>query len=100
MGLGGEAINLGNAQEVVTINELASRIIDLSGKNIAIEHDRSKPTGTDRYCADTERMRDRLNWKPRVPLEEGLGRTYQWVERELTAAGEVAAGREEWVTHD
>jgi dTDP-D-glucose 4,6-dehydratase len=45
-------------------------------------------------------MRDRLNWKPRVPLEEGLGRTYQWVERELTAAGEVAAAREEWVTHD
>jgi UDP-glucose 4-epimerase len=100
VGLGGEAINLGNAQEVVTINELASRIIDLSGKNIAIEHDRSKPTGTDRYCADTERMQERLNWKPRLPLEEGLRRTYQWVERELTAAGEVAAGREEWVTHD
>jgi len=82
-GLGGEAINLGNAQEVVTINDLAARIIDLSGKDIAIEHDRSKPTGTDRYCADTTEMKRVLDWEPQVPLDVGLREMYKWVEQEL-----------------
>lgn len=83
--LGGEAVNLGNAQEVVTINDLAARIVDLSGKDITVEHDRSKPTGTDRYCADTTRMKQLLDWEPQVSLDEGLHRTYRWIERELGA---------------
>jgi nucleoside-diphosphate-sugar epimerase len=86
----GEAINLGNGEEVVSINDLAETIINKSGKDIAIEHDLSKPTGTDKYAADTERMERALEWTPDTTLEEGVGRVYDWAERELTGAPETA----------
>lgn len=85
----GEPVNLGNGREVVTMNELAKRIIDISGKDISIEHDTSKPTGTDRYAADTTMMESELDWNPSTPLQEGLGRVYRWAEDTLDGGERV-----------
>ena len=79
----GEPINLGNGDEVVSINELTEKIIDISGKDLSIEHDLSKPTGTDRYAIDDTKMKDELDWEPSVSLEEGLREVYEWAEAEL-----------------
>jgi UDP-glucose 4-epimerase len=79
----GEPINLGNGDEVVTINELAEMIIDISGKGLEIEHDLSKPTGTDKYAIDDTKMKEELDWEPSVSLEEGLRNVYEWAEAEL-----------------
>jgi len=78
-----EPINLGNGDEVVTINELAQTIIDISGKDLTIEHDTSKPTGTDKYAADIERMKASLDWEPEVSLRDGVEQVYDWAETEL-----------------
>ena len=87
----GEPINLGNGDEVVTINELAQSIIALSGKNIEVEHDLSKPTGTDKYACDTTKMKDELGWEPTTPLEEGLQEVYEWAEGELDSTPVITA---------
>lgn len=79
----GEPINLGNGSEVVSINELAETIIDISGKNLDVEHDLSMPTGTDKYAADTAKMKAELDWEPTMPLKEGLRQVYRWAETEL-----------------
>lgn len=79
----GEPLNLGNGEEVVSINDLAEAIIDISGKNIMIGHDLSAPTGTDKYAADTSKMTEDLQWEPDTTLEEGLEHVYQWAEQEL-----------------
>lgn len=81
----GEAVNLGNGKEVVSINELAEIIIEISGKNLTIEHDTSKPTGTDKYAADTTLMEDSLDWHPEVPLEDGVREVYEWAEEKLAS---------------
>ena len=86
----GEPVNLGNGDEVVTINELAETIVDISGKDIAIEHDLSKPTGTDKYAADDTKMKDALDWEPTVRLEVGVKDVYDWAKAELKDA-EAAA---------
>lgn len=86
----GGVINLGNSTEVVSMNELATRIIDISGKDLTIEHDLSKPTGTDKYACDMTQMREELDWKPSVPLDEGLRRMYAWTAEELGAPKEPA----------
>lgn len=80
----GEAINLGNSKEVVSINELAEKIIEIGGKDLSIEHDRSKPTGTNKYACDMTKMTTELEWEPEVPFYEGLQRVYNWAEVELT----------------
>lgn len=90
VGLDGEAINLGNATEVVTMNELAERIIEISGKDLHIEHDTAMPTGTDKYAADMSTMEEKLDWKPGIPLDRGLKQVYDWAEQELTADTEDA----------
>jgi UDP-glucose 4-epimerase len=93
----GEPINLGNGNEVVSINELAKRIIDISGKNLSIDHDLSKPTGTDKYAIDDTKMKAELNWEPNISLEEGLQHIYEWAEAELEGTNEqmIAGGANE-----
>ncbi len=93
----GGVINLGNSTEVVTMNELATRIIDISGKDLTIDHDLSKPTGTDKYACDMAQMRAELDWEPKVSLDEGLRRIYTWAADELGATNEpiVADGGEQ-----
>lgn len=79
----GEPINLGNGDEVVSINELAELIIEISGKDLEIEHDLSKPTGTDKYAIDDTKMKAELGWEPSVSFEEGVREVYEWAEAEL-----------------
>jgi UDP-glucose 4-epimerase len=86
--LEGEAINLGNAKDVISMNDLAAKIIEISGKDISIEHDLSKPTGTDKYAADMTRMKAELEWEPQIPIEEGLRRVYSWAEGEIADSHE------------
>jgi nucleoside-diphosphate-sugar epimerase len=87
----GEPVNLGNGEQVVSINDLAETIIAISGKDLEIEHDRSMPTGTDKYAADTTKMESKLDWKPEVSIEEGLRSVYEWAEAELTGSRQVPA---------
>ena len=75
----------------MTINELAQKIIALSGKDIEIEHDLSKPTGTDKYACDMTSMKAELGWEPTTPLEEGLQKVYRWAETELDTTPMVSA---------
>jgi len=81
----GEPINLGNSTEVVTIRELAEMIIEISGKDLSLEYDRSKPTGTDKYACDMTKIEAELEWEPSVQLKDGLQRVYRWAEVELGA---------------
>jgi nucleoside-diphosphate-sugar epimerase len=93
----GEPINLGNSKEVVTIQELAEKIIDISGKDLSITHDTSKPTGTDKYACDMTKMKAELDWEPAVPLKAGLTTVFNWAETELSGSKQtvsVHGGRE------
>jgi len=93
----GEPINLGNGDEVVSINELAEMIIEISGKDLSIEHDLSMPTGTDKYAIDDTKMKDELDWEPSVSLEDGLREVYAYAESELegTKQADIADGGKE-----
>ncbi len=77
-----EPVNLGS-EEVISIGDLAWKIIELSGKGIEIEYDPSGPQGTHRYSADTTRMRDLLDWTPTTSLQGGLRKTFEWARARL-----------------
>lgn len=86
----GEPVNLGNGDEVVSIQDLAETVVEISGKDIDIEHDRSGPVGTSKYAIDATRMEDALDWTPDTSLETGLRRTYEWALEELDSVDEPA----------
>ncbi len=72
-------VNIGS-DRLVTIDELADIIIKVSGKRIAKTYDLSAPQGVRGRNADITLARKVLGWEPKVSLEEGVSRTYKWIE--------------------
>lgn len=73
-----EIFNVGNPEQEWTINALAALLARVSGKEIEPRHVRFEGGGTSRRVPDIGRARERLGFAPKVPLEEGLERTYRW----------------------
>jgi GDP-L-fucose synthase len=63
--------------EDVSIRELAGAVADVVGFQGTITCDASKPDGTPRKLLDVSRLQA-LGWQARVPLKDGLRRTYDW----------------------
>jgi nucleoside-diphosphate-sugar epimerase len=73
-----EPLNLGT-DRMVTINELAQMLIEISGKkDIRVRHV-SGPQGVRGRNSDNTRLRRVLGWEPQISLEEGLASTYRWI---------------------
>ncbi|MFA5079993.1 MAG: NAD-dependent dehydratase, partial [Dehalococcoidia bacterium] len=69
---------------MVTIDELAGITIRISGKNIQIKHDLSRPQGVRGRNADLTLVKKVLNWEPSISLEEGMKRTYDWAKERFS----------------
>jgi GDP-D-mannose 3',5'-epimerase len=81
-------LNLGT-DRLVTVDELVDLVARIAGKRIRKRHDPSKPQGVRGRNSDNTLIRKVLGWEPAVPLEEGLARTYRWIEGELRRRGQV-----------
>ena len=77
------AVNIGG-EEYVTVAELVQTVIDVSGKEIRIEYVEG-PVGVHSRNFSKERIKS-LGWEAKVPLREGLARTYRWIEEQVRAA--------------
>lgn len=78
----GQPLNLGT-DRMVTINELARIVIDISGKqDLTLEHVEG-PQGVRGRNSDNTLLREVLGWEPRMDLEEGLLPTYRWIEKQV-----------------
>lgn len=70
-------MNIGS-EEMVSINELANRVMSIANKNVTI-HNKPGPEGVRGRNSDNTLMREKLNWSPSAPLNEGLKNTYEWI---------------------
>lgn len=62
----------------ININRLAQMIIGVSGKKLSIRNDVTKPQGVRHRVGDITLLHE-LGWTPKVSLEDGVKRTYEWV---------------------
>jgi nucleoside-diphosphate-sugar epimerase len=85
-----EPLNLGQ-DRMVTINELVDIVAGIAGKRVYKQHDLEKPQGVRGRNSDNTRLREVLGWEPRMSLEDGLARTYQWIAGQLRQDGRLAA---------
>jgi nucleoside-diphosphate-sugar epimerase len=74
----GRTINVGNDREEVTIGELASRLIARAHLTVGIEPRAAANDPIKRRCPDVSRARALLGYEPKVTLDEGLDRTFEW----------------------
>ena len=71
-----EIINVGCGYDI-SIRELAQIVAKVIEFEVELVFDTSKPDGTPRKLLDTGRLQ-KLGWKPRISLEDGIRDTYQW----------------------
>jgi nucleoside-diphosphate-sugar epimerase len=76
-----EPLNLGQ-DRMVTINGLADMIAAIAGIKIRRKHV-SGPMGVRGRNSDNTLLRKVLGWEPAISLEEGLARTYGWIEDQV-----------------
>ncbi len=76
-----QPLNLGS-DRTVTINELVRIVADIAGVEIAVKHVEG-PMGVRGRNSDNSRLRQVLGWEPQISLEDGLARTYEWIEEQV-----------------
>lgn len=81
-GMGKGVIQIGPG-ESMSIAEIAERIVNISGKDIPIKFDPSRPEGDMDRTADWSKAKRILGWSQKVSIVEGLERTYGWSEEYL-----------------
>jgi nucleoside-diphosphate-sugar epimerase len=74
-------INVGSGTDV-TIGDLARLVAKTTGFTGRLVFDPSKPDGTMRKLMDVSRL-ERLGWKAKVGLEQGISETYEWYLNQL-----------------
>ena len=77
-GLGKGLIQIGPGS-CISIKEIAEMINEISGKNMDIVFDTTKPEGDKGRCADYSKAKAVLGWEPRVDLKKGLADLYNWI---------------------
>lgn len=81
-------LNIGS-EEMVSINELTKKVIAISGKDLQIKNIPVTYQGVRGRRSDNTLIKQQLNWAPTQPLNEGLKKTYAWIEAQVKA--EVSA---------
>jgi len=74
-------LNLGQ-DRMVTINQLADIIAGIAGVRIRTKHIEG-PMGVRGRNSDNTLLQQVLGWEPAISLEEGLARTYSWIESQV-----------------
>jgi GDP-L-fucose synthase len=79
-----EHLNVGTGEDL-TIAELAQKVAQVVGYTGQIRFDPARPDGTPRKLLDVSRIHS-LGWRARIPLEEGIRSTYDWLCTHAAAA--------------
>jgi nucleoside-diphosphate-sugar epimerase len=74
-------LNIGS-EELISINDLAKLVIDISGKNIRIKNIPG-PQGVRGRNSDNTLINEVLGWRPSRPMKEGIIKTYDWISKRV-----------------
>jgi len=74
-------VNIGSG-EMVSINKLAEMVMEIANKKVKIKHVKG-PLGVRGRKSDNKLIKKKLGWTPSKPLNEGLIKTYKWIDEQL-----------------
>lgn len=87
-------INLGSS-EMVSINELLTKIEKIAGVKMNRKYDLNAPQGVAGRNSDNTFIKQVLQWEPSTPLDKGLRETFRWIRgqyRKRAAGQRVGVG--------
>ena len=79
----GEPFNIGTKDPEISMGELAKHIINISGKNLNVKYQTSSDSNyladnPQRRCPSIDKAERLVGYNPKVTLEDGLKRTYEY----------------------
>jgi len=78
-----DGVNIGR-QEYVSVDKLVEIVAKVAGKKINIKHI-DGPVGVKARYFNADRI-ESIGWKSEVSLEEGISRTYPWIDKQVKKA--------------
>jgi UDP-glucose 4-epimerase len=69
-------INIGSGQEI-NINDLAAKVVRITGQRVNVLHNRTQSGGVSRLVADIRLAQALLGWTPQTDLDQGLRLTLE-----------------------
>ncbi len=81
-------VNIGS-EEMISINDFAKLIAEISGKNITIKNIPG-PEGVRGRNSDNALIQEKLGWAPSHSLREGITKTYHWIAEQAAKEVELA----------
>jgi dTDP-glucose 4,6-dehydratase len=78
-----DVFNIGNPNEM-TVGQLAEKIIELTDSTSEIKYLELPNDDPKQRKPDITKAKTKLNWEPKVNLEDGLTKTIKWVEGQLS----------------
>ena len=75
-------VNIGS-EEMVTINELVKITAKVAGKAVSRRHKLDAPLGVRGRNSNNDLVREKLGWDYEQTLEEGIRKTYAWVNEQV-----------------
>ena len=78
-----DVFNIGNPNEM-TVRKLAEKIIELTDSTSEIKYLELPNDDPKQRKPDITKAKTKLNWEPKVNLDEGLSKTIRWVEEQLS----------------
>ncbi|MCY0851015.1 NAD-dependent epimerase/dehydratase family protein [Sulfuracidifex metallicus] len=82
-GLKGEVFNVGSNKEMKIV-DLANMILNMTNSKSKIKFLPPRPDDPPRRAADITKVREKLDWEPKVPVEEGLKKTIEWFKQVIS----------------
>ena len=77
-----EPINIGS-EEQVSINEMIDMVEDISNYKVKRNYLLDKPKGVRGRSSDNSLIEQKLQWKPKFSLKEGLKKNYNWINDQI-----------------
>ena len=78
-----DVFNIGNPNEM-TVGQLAEKIVELTDSTSEIKYLELPNDDPKQRKPDITKAKTKLNWEPKVNLEDGLTKTIKWVEGQLS----------------
>ena len=78
-----DVFNIGNPNEM-TVGQLAEKIVELTDSTSEIKYLELPNDDPKQRKPDITKAKTKLNWEPKVNLDEGLAKTITWVEEQLS----------------
>lgn len=75
-------VNIGS-EEMISINNLAKLTMSIANKNLTIKNIQG-PTGVRGRNSDNRLFGIEIGWKPGMPLQAGIEKTYAWIEKQVS----------------